>query len=53
MPQNRSTERDKKNEEQHNGENKKKMAWEEDTWTMAAELRCKTDVRILNSHIAG
>jgi hypothetical protein len=42
MPQNRSTERHKKNEEQRNGENKRKMAWEEDAWTMAAELRCKT-----------
>jgi hypothetical protein len=35
MPQDRSTERNKKNEGQHSGENKRKMAREEDAWTMA------------------
>ena len=31
----RSTERNKKNEGQHSGENKRKMAREEDAWTIA------------------
>ena len=31
----RSTERNKKNEGQHSGENKRKMAQEEDAWTIA------------------
>jgi hypothetical protein len=35
MPQDRSTERNKKNEGQHNGENKRKMAREEDAWAVA------------------
>jgi len=33
MPDDRSTERNKKNEGQHSGENKRKMAREEDAWT--------------------
>ena len=36
MPQGRSTEREKKiNKGEHNGENKRKMAREEDAWTIA------------------
>ena len=35
MPQDRSTERNKKYEGQHSGENKRKMAGEEDAWTIA------------------
>ena len=35
MPEDRSTERKKKNEGQHSGENKRKMAREEDAWTIA------------------
>jgi hypothetical protein len=35
MPQNRNTERNKKNEGQQNGENKLKMAREEDAWAIA------------------
>ena len=35
MPENRSIERNKKNEGQHSGENKRKMAREEDAWTIA------------------
>jgi hypothetical protein len=35
MPQDRSTERNKKNEEEYSGENKRKMAREEDAWTIA------------------
>jgi len=35
MPEDRSTERNKKNEGQHSGENKRKMAREEDAWTIA------------------
>ena len=31
----------KKNEGQHSGENKRKMARQEDAWTIAAELRRK------------
>ena len=34
-PEDRSTERNKKNEGQHSGENKRKMAREEDAWTIA------------------
>ena len=34
-PEDRSTERNKKNEGQHSGENKRKMAREEDAWTTA------------------
>jgi len=34
MPEDRSTERNKKNEGQRNGENKRKMAREEDAWTI-------------------
>jgi len=36
MPQDKNTERNKKNEGQHRGENKRKMAMEEDAWTIAA-----------------
>jgi len=35
MPEDRSTERNKKNEGEHSGENKIKMAREEDAWTIA------------------
>ena len=35
MPQDRSTERNKKNEGHHSGGNKSKMAQEEDAWTIA------------------
>jgi len=35
MPQDRSTERNKKNVGQHSGENKRKMALEEDAWAVA------------------
>ena len=35
MPQDRSTERNKKSEGHHGGENKRKMAREEDAWTIA------------------
>ena len=35
MPQDRSTERNKKNGGQHSEENKRKMAREEDAWTIA------------------
>jgi hypothetical protein len=35
MPQDRSTERNKKNVGQHNEENKRKEAQEEDAWTIA------------------
>jgi hypothetical protein len=35
MPQDRRTERNKKYEGQHSGENKRKMAREEDAWTFA------------------
>ena len=35
MPDDRSRERNKKNEGQHSGENKRKMAREEDAWTIA------------------
>jgi len=35
MPEDRSTERNKINEGQRSGENKKKMAWEEDAWIIA------------------
>jgi len=34
-PQDRCTERNKKNEGQHSGENKRKMTREEDAWTIA------------------
>ena len=34
MPRGRSTERDK-NKREHSGENKRKMAREEDAWTIA------------------
>jgi len=35
MSQDRSTERKKKNHGHHSGENKRKMAREEDAWTVA------------------
>jgi len=35
MPQDRSTGRNKKNRGPHSGENKRKMAMEEDAWTIA------------------
>jgi hypothetical protein len=35
MPQDRSTERNKKDEIEHSGENKRKMAREENAWTIA------------------
>jgi len=35
MPQDRRTERNKKNEGQHSRENKRKIAREEDTWAIA------------------
>jgi len=35
MPENRSTERKKKNKGQNSGENKRKMAREEDAWIIA------------------
>jgi hypothetical protein len=35
MLQDRSTERNKKNETQQSGENEKKMAQQEDAWTIA------------------
>jgi hypothetical protein len=35
MPQEGSTERNKKNEGEHSGENKRKMARKEDAWTIA------------------
>jgi len=35
MPEDRSTERNKKNEGQYRGENKRKMARQEDPWTVA------------------
>jgi hypothetical protein len=36
MPEDKSTERNEKNEGEHSGENKRKMARQEDAWTMAA-----------------
>jgi hypothetical protein len=36
MPKDRSTVRNEKNEGQHSGENKRKMAREEDAWAIAA-----------------
>ena len=35
MPEDRSTERNKKNEGQHSGENKRKMTRQEDAWRIA------------------
>jgi hypothetical protein len=35
MPQDRSTERNKTNERQYRGENKRKMTQEEDAWKIA------------------
>jgi len=35
MPEDRSTDRNKKNKGHHGGENKRKMAREEDAWTIA------------------
>jgi len=35
MAEDRKTERNKKSERQHSGENKRKMALEEDAWTIA------------------
>jgi len=39
MPEDRSTERNKKNEGQHSGENKRKMVREEYAWAIATYLR--------------
>jgi len=36
MPEDRSTEINEKNEGQHSGENKRKMARQEDAWITAA-----------------
>jgi hypothetical protein len=46
MPQDRSTDRSKKYEGQHSGENKIKMARAEDAWTRDPSHQAATNLRL-------